>query len=332
MDQPSAIPELPEISSYTPRRFWPVATYVIVALDIVIFLLTEAAGGSKNTDVLMEFGAAYGPYFRRGEYWRLVMPMFLHIGWLHLLVNMYALYVLGRILERVYGYGRYTFLYVATGMGSAYLTMKISEVLRNPPSVAAGASGAIFGIAGVMLVTGYLHRDLVPPRWGRAFGRGILPFILLNLVFGFSIPHIDNWGHVGGLVTGMLLATLIPPPAPREALASSGEQEPSQALIVVPLLLVALSMAATIEHYRSSRALTTLLLQGERLRAQHQTDKALERFSEAARLAPGDERPHEELGSIYLEQKRPREAMQEYQEALRLNPGSSHAQLGLAVT
>jgi len=135
------------------RRYWPVVTLVILGINVVVFLIMTSSGGSTNTDVLLDFGASFNPYFRRGEYWRLVMPMFLHIGWLHLIVNSYALFLLGPILERVYGYGRFALLYVAAGMGSSALSMSLS---RN---VAAGASGAIFGIAGAMLVAGYLHRD-----------------------------------------------------------------------------------------------------------------------------------------------------------------------------
>ena len=120
------------------RRYWPVVTLVILGINVVVFLIMTFAGGSTQTEVLLDFGASFNPYFRRGEYWRLVMPMFLHIGWLHLIVNSYALFILGPILERVYGYGRFALLYVAAGIGSSALSMSLS---RN---IAAGASGAIF--------------------------------------------------------------------------------------------------------------------------------------------------------------------------------------------
>jgi rhomboid protease GluP len=186
------------ISDYPPpfvhvrRRYWPVVTLAIIGINVVVYLLMTYAGGSTNTDVLLDFGASFSPYFRRGDYWRLVMPMFLHVGWLHLLGNSYALFILGPILERVYGAGRFSFLYVAAGIGSSALSMSLSM------NVAAGASGAIFGIAGAMLVAGFMHRDIIPPRWGRAFGAGIVPFIVLMLFLGFSEKGIDHWGHVGG--------------------------------------------------------------------------------------------------------------------------------------
>ena len=306
------------------RRYWPVVTLAILAINVVVFLITTYAGGSTNPEVLLDFGASFTPYFRRGEYWRLVMPMFLHIGWLHLIVNSYALFILGPILERVYGYGRFALLYVAAGIGSSALSMSLSR------SVSAGASGAIFGISGAMLVAGYLHRDVIPPHWGRALGKGILPFIIVNLVFGFSVRGIDNWGHLGGLVTGMALAALIPPPVPDFSPWSDGER-PSQALLALPVIVVALAMAATAQHYYRSRDAMRLLEEGTRLRSAHRDAEALERFQAAAERSPRDERPHEMMGALYLRQQQFDKAVQEYSEAARLSPGAPEAQLELSM-
>jgi rhomboid protease GluP len=305
------------------QRYWPVVTLVILGINVVVFLIMTSVGGSTSPDVLLDFGASFRPYFQRGEYWRLVMPMFLHIGWLHLLVNSYALFILGPILEHVYGYGRFATLYVAAGMGSAALSMSLS---RN---IAAGASGAIFGIAGAMLVTGYFHRDLIPRRWGRAFGRGILPFILFNLVFGFSVRGIDNWGHLGGLMTGMVLAALVPPPQPDLPLWS-GNERPSQAIIILPVVVVALSMASTEQHYLKSRDVTRLLVEGARLHLAHQDAQALDRFREAAQRSPRDERPHLMLADFYAEQKLFSEAIQQYKQALQIEPDSAESHNNLA--
>ena len=286
------------------RRYWPVVTFTILGINIVLFGIMALAGGSTKTDVLLDFGASFSPYFERGEYWRLVMPMFLHIGWLHLIVNSYALFILGPILERVYGYGRFAVLYVAAGMGSSALSMSLS---RN---IAAGASGAIFGIAGAMLVTGYFHRDLIPPRWGRAFGRGILPFIVINLIFGFSVRGIDNWGHLGGLLSGMVLAAIMPPVA-HDLAPWSGSEGVSQRVVIVPLVIVALAMASTAQHYVRSRDVARFLDEGARLRTAHQDAKALERFQAAAQRSPRDERPHLMMGELYLSEQQFDKAIQE---------------------
>jgi rhomboid protease GluP len=323
-DQPFTSTAGPQGYRGAPQRYWPVATLAILALNLLIFVLETLAGGSKDPGILLNFGASYGPYLRRGEYWRLVMPMFLHIGWLHLLVNSYALYILGPILERVYGYGRYAAIYVATGIGGALLSMTISN------SIAAGASGAIFGIAGAMLVTGYLHRDAIPPRWGRAFGRGMIPFIVVNLAFGFSVRGIDNWGHLGGLASGVLLALIIAPPG-HDRVPGDVSEPPSQAIVALPLVVVLLAMGATLDHYRTSQAVSRLLVEGARFEAAQQYDRALESFQEAARRAPRDERPHQQLGTLYLAEKKYDRAIQEFEAAGRLSPGDPQSRLGLGM-
>jgi membrane associated rhomboid family serine protease/tetratricopeptide (TPR) repeat protein len=323
-DQPLPLPAGPQDYEVAPRRFWPVATIILLVVNFLFFALEIFAGGSDNTQVLLNLGASYGPYLRRGEYWRLVMPMFLHGGWLHILGNCYCLYILGPILERVYGYGRYLTIYVAAGVGGAFLSMVVS---RN---VSVGASGAIFGIAGAMLVTGYVHRDAVPPRWGRAFGRGMIPFIVLNLALGFSMHGIDNWGHLGGLAIGVLLAFLIPPPRHDFPYGEIAEP-PSQAIVALPLAIVILAMAATANHYRVIQSMDRLLAEGARYGSTHQYDREFQSFQQALRLAPREEQPHEVMGTYYLTQRKYDQAIQEFQEAVRLTEGDEQPRLELGL-
>lgn len=320
-------------------RFQPVATYVILALNGIAFLMLVMADASShpplgtflrrtltgidaNPQLLLNFGAADPAAFHRGEYWRLVMPMFLHIGLLHLLINSYALYVLGLLLEGVYGYPRFATLYVGSGITSAFVSMTRSH------QISAGASGAIMGIAGAMLVTGYLHPWAVPRHWQRAFGRGIIPSIVLTLWLGWMLDFIDNWGHIGGLVGGILLALVILPP--RQAASDVRTGLPSPGIVIVPIVVVALALASVATHYRTARELARLLDEGDRLAAAKRADKALDRYREAERLAPRDERPHEGLGMLYLQQGRLPDAVREFERALQLNRESVRAQLGLA--
>jgi len=323
-DPPLPSPAGPQYYGVTPRRFWPVATLILLALNFILFALEIFAGGSDNTQVLLNLGAAYGPYMRRGEYWRLVMPIFLHGGWLHILGNTYCLYILGPILERVYGYGRYVTIYVASGMGGAFLSMSVS---RN---VSVGASGAIFGVAGAMLVTGYVHRDVIPPRWGRAFGRGMIPFIVLNLAFGLSVHGIDNWGHIGGLASGVLLAFVIPPPR-RDLPYGEVAEPPSQAMVALPLAAVVFAVAAAANHYRTIQTMDRLLAEGKRLESTQQYARGFRYFQQALSLAPKEEQPHEELGRYYVTQGKYDQAIQEFQEAIRLTEGDDHPRLELGL-
>jgi membrane associated rhomboid family serine protease/Tfp pilus assembly protein PilF len=323
-DQTFSLTPGPQIYEVAPRRQWAVATIVLFALNFIFFGLEIYAGGADNSQVLLNFGASFGPLFRRGEYWRLVMPMFLHGGWLHILGNSYALWIIGPILERVYGYGRYAAIYVAAGIGGSLLSMTASN------NVSVGASGAIFGIAGAMVVTGYVHRDAVPRRWGRAFGRGMIPFIVLVLASGLIERGIDNWGHLGGLATGALLALVIPPPR-RDFSYGKVNEQPSQAWVAIPLAVVILAVAATINHYRTLQAVDKLLAEGERFESNQQYDRELQCFQLALRKAPHEEQPHEEMATYYLTQKKYDQAIQEFQSAVHLSDGDDQAQLDLGV-
>jgi len=324
-------PALPrsEYILYHPFRPW--ATYVILGLNFAVFILMSAVdasahppwrdwamrtftGSGADADFFLRFGASYRPYVRWGEYWRLVMPLFIHAGMIHLLINNYSLYVVGPFVERIYGYSRYVFLYVAAGIGGAIG----STVMSIRPSV--GASGAIFGLCGVMLAAGFRHHEFIPRHWKGLFGRGILLVILLNLALGFALHKwVDNWAHLGGLASGIVLGFLIPPityelhPAP-----TSGKVSP--VLAGATAVVVLLAMAGTARGYRRNAAVTRLLEEGLQFHAAHRDDWAVQRFNAAAALNPRDERPHIELGEVYLSQKRWADAARELELAHRLNP------------
>ena len=322
-DQPISIPPGPQFYEVAPRRYWPVATIILFVLNFVFFGLELYAGGAENTQVLLNFGASFGPYLHRGEYWRLVMPMFLHGGWIHILGNSLMLYLLGPVLERVYGYGLFATIYVAAGIGGAFLSMEASH------NVSVGASGAIFGIAGAIVVTGYVHREATQLHWSRAFGRLMIALIGLELVSGLAEHGIDNWGHFGGLATGALLAFIIPPPRQEFSYGEIAEP-PSQAWVAFPVAVVVLAVVATANHYRTIQAIDRLLAEGERFDSSQQYDRELQSLQQALRLAPQEEQPHEAMGTYYLKQRKYDQAIQEFQEAIRLG-GDDRAQLGLGL-
>jgi rhomboid protease GluP len=321
----------------------PVATLVIVVLNLIAFMLTGLAGGLRSAEVLLDLGASYAPYVRAGEYWRLVTAMFLHAGVGHLAMNMLGLYLLGGMLERVYRYGRFALIYVGAGISGACLS------LVGSADVAVGASGAIMGLAGAMVATGFLHPEAVPPRWRRIFGLRLLPYIaadlllgvLINLApgsmyraFGMPLVRIDNWAHLGGLLGGMVLAGLIAPPKPKKSstpvsLPPDSTPRPEW-IVALPAAVVAAAVLLTAAHYPRGRAVTRLLQQSAQFRAAHKNQEALERLQQAQRLNPHDERTHEQLALFYLQQNRVAEAISQYQELLALNRTSLEAKLGLA--
>src|SRR5436853_2340390 len=184
----------------------PTFTYVFFALNIVVFVLMALAGGSTNQLTLMAFGVKSNPEIAQGQWWRFVTPIFIHIGMLHLLFNSYALWIVGPQVEKLYGSARFVILYVLTGVAGVF-----GSYMFHPYAVSAGASGAIFGLFGVLLVFGIRYRSSIPPFFKRAVGTGVLPVIAINLVIGFTLSSmVDNAAHVGGLIAGAVLAAIVP--------------------------------------------------------------------------------------------------------------------------
>src|SRR5262252_8376131 len=155
----------------------PLFTYIFLGANIAIFLLMALAGGSTNESTLMAFGVKSNPEIARGEWWRFVTPIFIHIGMLHLFFNSYAIWIVGPQVEKLYGPARFTIIYILSGVGGV-----VGSYWRHPESVSAGASGAIFGLFGALVAFGFKYRNSIPRAFQRAVGRGVLPVIAINLL------------------------------------------------------------------------------------------------------------------------------------------------------
>ena len=176
-------------------------TPLIIDLNILHFLLMSFIGGAAlfepGTQVLINWGANYAPYTNSGQQWRLLTSVFEHIGLLHLLFNMYALIYVGIYLEPILGKIKFTFAYLLTGIVASYSSL----VWHTVPVVAAGASGAIFGMYGVFL--SLLTTKLIDKDSRKSLLISILVFVGYNLLGGLQ-GNIDNAAHVGGLVSGLV--------------------------------------------------------------------------------------------------------------------------------
>lgn len=184
------------------KRFsWTIS---IILVNFIILLSIEFLGG-PNIYNLLKFGGQYGPFVSTGDWYRIVTAMFVHGGWLHLLFNMYALYYLGMLVENIYGPSKLLVVYFVSGIVGNLL----SQVFYySTPSV--GASGAIFGLVGLLLAATYFRKDF-PPTVKRALYLSLLPTVIFNIAYGF-VPgtDINNAAHLGGFGTGLLLGYLIP--------------------------------------------------------------------------------------------------------------------------
>lgn len=175
-------------------------TKILVVANVIVFILEYGfLHGGTAYDPLLAYGAIYGPAIFVGhEYWRVLTGAFLHGGLLHVGVNMFALWQVGSAVEAIMGTPRMALVYfcsaIAAGFAAAYF---------NYGEPVVGASGAIFGLFGALVAIGLRHGAR-----GRVLIVQTLPIIVLNLIIGFSIPHIANSAHIGGLVAGFTFGFL----------------------------------------------------------------------------------------------------------------------------
>ncbi|HUU44055.1 MAG TPA: rhomboid family intramembrane serine protease [Planctomycetota bacterium] len=179
--------------------------WTLLAVNVLAWLVLEFTGGSQNPAQLIRAGAKSDGLIRAGQTWRLVTPIFLHYGLFHLVLNSVALIVLGEVIERLYGTRQFALLYFVSGIVSVVASYFFGGELM------VGASGAIFALAGALIVYGWRYRRRIPVRYRAMFGGGLVPLVIINVLFGIFIPGIDNSAHVGGLLTGLLLALALRP-------------------------------------------------------------------------------------------------------------------------
>ncbi|MGH2427561.1 MAG: rhomboid family intramembrane serine protease [Candidatus Limnocylindria bacterium] len=186
-------------------------TYGIVGVTVAIFLIDLALAGSFNLGLfggggpLLERGLIVGVAVADGEWWRVITSAFFHLGLLHLGMNMYVLYLYGPVVEQMYGHVEYLAIYLLCAAGGSVLT-----ILVDPLQAAAGASGAIFGLVGLLFVVTRRHHAVLG-RQARTVMAGLGTYLIILLVFTFAVPGISWTGHLGGLAVGAILGFLLPP-------------------------------------------------------------------------------------------------------------------------
>ncbi len=176
------------------------ATIALIAINVVVFLIELAAGGAgqfDNSGQVIHDAGLRGPEVANGDWWRLITGGFLHAGFLHLLLNMYVLYVAGSILEPGIGTPRFLGIYFVSLIAGS-----LGALVVDPNSLTVGASGAIFGLMAAVVV---IARGRGVEQLASQFGL----FIVLNLVLTFSISGISIGGHIGGLIGGFVAAALV---------------------------------------------------------------------------------------------------------------------------
>lgn len=188
-------------------RTW--ITWGLIGINVLVWLTMVAAGASAlrgDAALLYAWGANATSAVQAGEWWRLLTATFLHAGLMHVAFNMLGLFSIGPLLERIYGHAQFLLIYLVSGLAGSLASLQFSAQTK----VSVGASGAVFGIAGALMVGVYQHRHALPKHFSRPLISGMLPFVGYSLLMGFTQANIDNGAHVGGLLVGALVAWALP--------------------------------------------------------------------------------------------------------------------------
>lgn len=206
-------------------RQLPWATYTILLIQVIVFGWEILQGGSENISALVAAGAKVNGLVAQGQWWRLITPIFVHIGWQHILINSLTLYFMGQQLEFLYGPLKFIGLYLLSGIGGNLM----SFAFGSSASLSAGASTSLFGLFGLYVTLGLIFRkNEVIRQWAQQF----LLLIILNLGTDIFMGGIDIWGHIGGALTGCLLGFVISVPQAQNSLSRLGR------IISIVILLV----------------------------------------------------------------------------------------------
>ncbi len=204
-------PRLPLIEQLEQRVARVPVTLILLAANILVFGAMLAFGAGlwhTSNSVQLAWGANFGPATKDGEWWRLGSALFLHFGIVHLAMNMISLWDGGRLVERMYGPGRFVLIYFCSGLGGNLLSL----IAQGDRAVSGGASGAIFGVYGALMVFLWRERRQLNPAEFKWLFWAIVFFSAVTIGLGLQVTGIDNAAHIGGLLAGILTGAALARP------------------------------------------------------------------------------------------------------------------------
>jgi rhomboid protease GluP len=284
---------------------------VFIAMAIAM-TLQDGFSLDFTGQVMVHFGANFGPYTLSGQWWRLLTYMFLHGGFFHIAMNMWCLWNLGALCESLYGRFTYAAIYLITGVAGG-----LASVGWNPSVLSVGASGAIFGLTGALIASFYLGEFSLSGISIKGTLSSLLFFAGFSLFLGKVVPGIDNACHVGGLVSGLILGALI-------ALAAPDRDKP-MARIGILLFVVVLLAGSAVGVYRWRGA-------GVRfgaMDAQRNLDRMIGEFQKNVQQKPQDPSAHYALARAYFSKGQFPEGESELKRVLELQPQNIKARRDL---
>lgn len=208
-------------------------TGFLLVINVAIFIIMTLAGGSQNNLNLVRFGAMVKTLIANGDWWRLFTASFIHIGFFHLVFNMYFLYNIGPLFERLYGSRNYLIIYLLAGiMGNL-----LSFAFGNVNTISAGASTSLYGLFGLALGIMLNYRD---DAMLKSFGASFLSIIVINVIYSLISPGIGILGHLGGLLAGVILAGIFP--VLNRSLATNTQIFSIAAFVILAVLFVRIGL------------------------------------------------------------------------------------------
>jgi len=294
-------------------------THILFGINAAVFVCMAMLGISVTNPTsqdLLNSGADSGTLVLAGQWWRLFTSMFVHVGVLHFALNMWCLWDLGALAEKLYGKWTFLGMYILTGIAGS-----IASIAWRPIGVSAGASGAIFGIAGALIAGFKLGEFALPRAMVQASLRSVIAFAGYNLVLGSVSARTDNAAHIGGLVTGLLCGALI-------AVIASDEDAAIRRFTI--LALVALALAGGAYGVRQYRGYVVHIARGEKFLEENKVPEAIKELQAAARQRPNDAETHISLGWAYLQNSQQENAEAEFKRAIEIDPASDSAAFWLA--
>jgi membrane associated rhomboid family serine protease len=294
------------------------ATTVLTAINVAVFagmVLTGAGLMRFSGQALILWGANIGPLTLSGEYWRLITAGFIHSGLPHLAFNMWALWSLGQLSEKLFGSWITAAVYLLTGVGGAMLS-----VFWNPQQFEVGASGAIFGIAGAVL-SGIKFGNVSLSSWQkRSITSSLIFFAGFNLFIGYAIPGIDNVCHIGGFITGLIFGMPL-------ATANASGKKSFEWMTIVLAALVMAGLGARVISVKGE----PVRLQEEAITELQQQNypSAIKLLEQATAVNPNDARGYALLGYAYEKNGQRDQAITAYGTATQLDPNDKRTQQAL---
>lgn len=290
-------------------------TGILIGANVLVFVAMVLRGVSftnPSVEQILRWGANFGPYTLDHQWWRLLTCMFLHIGIIHLLLNMWALLNVGPLAEAVYGRLSFLLMYFVCGLAGS-----LASLLWNPTVTSAGASGAIFGIIGALIATLYFDKVRIPRHVSRPILTSLVASAISVLAYGYFKPGIDNGAHIGGLVSGLILGTVI-----GHHLERTEQARRFQRIVFAISAMVLLATGFVLQrlaHY------VVPLEKAESALASGKPDAALPYADQAVREKPASTEVHFIRANVLARLNQPDQAETEFKHVLGLQPKQARA-------